>query len=213
MITLKDTLNKIITENQFIEEALHNNFLNLTSFAEYIKPQVEKISKKEVTISALKMTLSRISKEQLNIQQKAFRFNFEDFFVRKDISIVTLEKNLSTLKFVNKIYKESLALESEYLSITQWVKEISIIFSKNLKSLIFNWINEKYIKYNLENLWMIWIHLSKEMMSEVWMFYDITKKMAFYNINILEIISTYTEIALILEKKDLQRWFEILSFK
>ncbi|MBT3729662.1 ACT domain-containing protein [bacterium] len=40
--------------------------------------------------------------------------------------------------------------------------------------------------------------------------YNLTKKLAFYNINIVNILSTYTEIVFVIKEKDIKKAFEVL---
>jgi len=50
MISIKDTLEEMIMNHSFLEEALFYNYLNLSSFAEYIKIKIEKDTKKQVSV-------------------------------------------------------------------------------------------------------------------------------------------------------------------
>lgn len=50
-------MKEIIQNNDFVEDGLYNNYLNLTSFWEYIKPIIEQKIQKEISVSSIKMTL------------------------------------------------------------------------------------------------------------------------------------------------------------
>jgi hypothetical protein len=50
MKSIRQYIEEIVIENSFLEDALYYNYLNLSSFSEYIKPQLEKEMQKEITI-------------------------------------------------------------------------------------------------------------------------------------------------------------------
>lgn len=206
MIWIKETLEKIILENSFLEEAMFYDFLNISSFAEYIQPQVQKITKKNITIWAIKMALCRISKNDL---KEKIRFETKDFFIKKNISIICLEKNIFTKKFLSNIEKSNF-WESEYFSIIESSKEINLVFSSEIEKNFDKKTLEKHQKIKIQNLAVVWINVWEDMTKNFWMFYEITKKLAFYWVNIIEIISTYTELCFIFEEKDLKKALEVL---
>jgi hypothetical protein len=50
MISINNAITKLINESPFLEDGLYHEYINLTSLSQYIKPQIESITKKEVTI-------------------------------------------------------------------------------------------------------------------------------------------------------------------
>lgn len=89
--SIKQTLEKIIRENDFLEDGLYNGYVNLTALAVYLLPTIQKILKKETTIGSLTMTLSRIAQ---NIQKTTIhiRIRPEDIRIRTDITYITFSK-------------------------------------------------------------------------------------------------------------------------
>ncbi len=62
MKKLSTILSDIIIGKPFLEEAIANNYLNLTAFSEYIQPYIQKELQKDVSIHAIKMALSRFAR-------------------------------------------------------------------------------------------------------------------------------------------------------
>ncbi len=62
MKKLSTILSDIIIGKPFLEEAIVNNYLNLTAFSEYIQPYIQKEFQKDVSIHAIKMALSRFAR-------------------------------------------------------------------------------------------------------------------------------------------------------
>lgn len=210
MISIKNTLEQIIMNHSFLEEALFYDYLNLSSFAEYIKTKIEKETKKQVSIGAIKMALSRISKKKMKSNIKYFRFSFDDIFVKKWVWIINIEKNPENTTILDSIHQITINKTNEYLSITQWLKEINIVYSERLEDSILSKINPSFIRLHLKDLSIIWLNLTKEMIDDVGLFYEISKRFAFYDINMVDIISTYTELCMIIKNEDVKRGLEIL---
>jgi hypothetical protein len=105
MISISKALEHIISESPFLEDALYHEYLNLSSFASYIKPRIEQITKKQVTLGSIKMSLSRYSiKQQKNITFK--RFAIEDFFIKKNIHTLYMDKNPTNLQLIAELHLE-----------------------------------------------------------------------------------------------------------
>lgn len=209
MISIKKCIESIISDNLFLEDALYNDYLNLSSFALYIYPRIKQMTKKEVTIWSIKIALSRISKEQKKIIQYN-RIYPNNIFVKKNISLISLNNSKDSHNIIKDIQSLNIWEDKNYFWVIQWITEIDIIYSQNLKLWIENLINNNKVKLRINNLWIIWIHLDKELLNTIWIIYNLSKKLTFYNINIINILSTYTEIAFIIDEKDLKKAFEIL---
>ena len=209
MISIKECVDVIVSDNLFLEDSLYNEYLNLSSFALYILPRVEQMTKKEVTIWSIKIALSRISKEkQKSIPYK--RICSDNIFVKKNISLISLNNTVNSNKLISKLHSINLWEDKNYFWVIQWVNEIDIIYSKNLKSWIEDILCNHNVKLKIDNLWAIWIHLDEELLNTMWVIYNLTKKLAFYNINIVNILSTYTEIVFVIKEKDIKKAFEVL---
>nr|MDD3720565.1 hypothetical protein [Candidatus Gracilibacteria bacterium] len=202
MISINTALDKIINESPFLEEGLYHEYINLTSFSEYIKPKIELITKKEVSIGAIKMALSRyIKNKQKIITYK--RFDLNDFFIKKHINIIYTKNNIETFNITN-INKSN----EDFITIIQGINNCSIVFNDNLKEKIEKIINKKDIILKLNNLSLIGINLDENRVNEIGIVYTITKKINFSNINIIEIITSLKEIHFLVKDEDLKKTIE-----
>lgn len=209
MKSIKTCIEEIVIENSFLEDALYYNYLNLSSFAEYIKPKLEKDLQKEVTVWAIKIALSRIAKEkQKSIENLVFKPN--NFYVKKWIEIINIWYNSDIIEKITQILNKKVDKKEYYFSIIQWNSEINIIFCEEIKDIIYKIIKEEKINISIKNLWAIWINLNEKMLETKGMFYTITKKLAFAWINVLEIVSTYKEIMIFVDEKDIKNSLNVL---
>ncbi len=209
MLKIKDAINTIVSNNAFLEDALLHSYLNISSFSEFIKPQIELLTKKEVTTSSIKMALSRISIQ--NRKKKQYRLQADTFFLRKNITVLTINKNPVGHLFVHKIYESVEKFPDEYIAVIEWKNEIDIVFSSGLSDIINTIIPDDKIKIQIADAALIGTSLSKEAIYNPWLFYTVSKKLFFFGINILQVISTYREIGIIVNSQDTKRAFEIIT--
>ena len=207
MISINKALEKIINDSPFLEDWLYNEYINLTSLSSYIKPKIELTTKKEVTIWAIKMALSRFVKEkQKTIKYE--KFTIKDFFIKKNINIIYIEKYYEDFNInqnINSLWKLK---SDDYLSIIQWWKNISIIYNDNIKEQIEKIIPESFIEMKLNDLALVWVYLDKSAINEIGVLYTLTKKINFSNINIIEIVSSFKEVHFVIKSDDLKRTIE-----
>ena len=94
MITISRTVEKIIEENSFIQEALSRGIINYAALAESIKPIIENEMKKQVKTSAIMMSLRRLTEKLERVFVKKPKFEKEAYvFVKSDLFEITIKKS------------------------------------------------------------------------------------------------------------------------
>lgn len=63
MITVPEATEKIIKRSRYLSEALSKDLINISSLARYIKPEIEEMLIKNVSTSAIIMSLKRLSEK------------------------------------------------------------------------------------------------------------------------------------------------------
>jgi hypothetical protein len=59
MKKISTVISELVRQSSFLEDGLYKGYINLTAFAESIRPFVEKETQKKVSVHAIKMALSR----------------------------------------------------------------------------------------------------------------------------------------------------------
>lgn len=209
MKSVKTCIEEIVIQNSFLEDALYYNYLNLTSFAEYIKPRLEKELVKDISVGSIKIALSRIAKEkQRSLEKIVFQTN--NFFIKKDIEILNIPYDTKTIEKITLTLNKKVDKKEYYFSIVSWNSEINIIFCSEIRDIIYEIVNENDINISIKNLGAIGIYLNERMLETKGMFYTITKKLAFAWINVMEIVSTYKEIVIFVKEEDIKESLNVL---
>lgn len=211
MISINDALKDIILGYPFIEEGLSKGIINYSAFAREIKPQIEKKLYKPATEGAIVMALKRISATLSQNNPKINNINLTDLTVRSNLSEYTFS-NSNTLPAQAAILFNAVSTKKDLLcALSQGVRETTFIVSNEIKTNVDKIFSSETLINKISNLSSITIRLPKEVTYTPGVYYQILKRLAFENINIIEVLSTYTEITIIIETKDVERAFSVLK--
>lgn len=211
MVTVPEAAKIIIKRSRYLTEAMSKGFINNSSLARYMKPEIEEMLVKKVNDSSIIMALNRLQKN-LKPQSK-----YKNIFRTKPTIII--RSNLSEINFANSEtldakYSELLNLQDGhkfFLTYSKGISESTIIASNEIIRQIKKLTeNEKTIS-EFRNLSSITIHLPKQSVNTPGVFYFFLKSLAWEGINIIEIVSTLSEFTLIFEDKDVNKAFLLLK--
>lgn len=211
MITVPEAAEKIIKRSRYLSEAMSKGFINNSSLARYIKPEIEEMVFKKVNESSIIMALNRLQKV-LKFQPK-----FINIFKTPPTMIIRsnlFEINLVNSESLNSKYIQLLKLNNEqryFLTFSKGISESTVIASNEIGNEIKKIIGEEKIISEFNNLSSITIHLPKTAAEIPAIFYFFIKSLAWERINIVEIVSTLSEFTLILEDKNVNKAFSILK--
>lgn len=212
MITVASVVEQILRKKPFLEDAINSSIINLSALARQILPEVKRETLKDVREGAVLMALKRRSK---NLEQKpgvkSVLEKSHDLIVRSNLAEFSIpntdfsaEKHQKILKLVDRQNKY-------FLTATQGVFETTIIFSRELLKEIKVILNPKKITSVFDNLSSVTIRLPGKTVLTPGVYYSILKLLAWEGINIVEVVSTFSEFTIILENKEVARAFSILK--
>lgn len=212
MITIPEVVEQIISSSLFFEEGLSEGILNYSALARKIKPEVEKKLMKSVKIGAILMAIRRlIRKRKPSSQFKKIFQTHHDLIVRSNLIEIVITNTNFTINMHKELIKLSEEEEKYFMTITEGVFETTIITSNELKYKILQVLSISKIVTQLNNLSSVTIRLPKENVYIPGLYYYFLKSLARENINVVEVVSTYTEITFILEDKVIDKAFSILK--
>lgn len=214
MVTVAHIAGKIVERRPFLEEALARGIINYAFLAESLRPEIEKELKKEVNPQAIAMALRRLS-ERLARRSKRARafvsFRETDVTVKSDLFEMTILKSQKSIDNIRRAYGLVNFSQGGFLIVTHGLYEITIIASKKYKARIQKiFSGEKALK-TIDNLSSLTVKMPIEAVEAVGPIYTVAKALNWENIAIIEIVSTLTEMTLILKEEDVSRAFGIVK--
>lgn len=213
MKTIQEAVEITIRKTPFIEEALHEKLINVSSLARIILPEVTKALKKDVKVGAVMMAINRLSPvSELRIRKNVKRLALDlgDVIVRSDLCDFTFKNTPSLLKEIAKILSKSADSNDYFLTVSQGIFETNIVTSKNLEPFVESIFKSETLINNVKDLASITIKLPKENLEQSGIYYFILKQFAWANIAVQEVISTTHEMTIVVKEEDVNETFAIL---
>jgi len=212
MVTIAHLVEKIIEQKPFLQEALSRGIVNHAALAEELKPEIEKELKKEVKFSAVNMAIRRLSEKLEKTFIKKAKFDQDsDITIKSDLIEITIYKTEDIQTQVKKLYDLVDFKRGDFLTITSGIHEVMIITNKKYEKEILELFPKKFIKKIIKNLSSITINIPLEAITTIGLFYVVTRALNWENINIVDIISTLTEMTFIINENDTARAFDALK--
>ncbi|MDY0780464.1 hypothetical protein [Tenacibaculum sp. IB213877] len=213
MKTIQEAVEITIRKTPFIEEALNEKLINVSSLARIIMPEVAKLLKKDVKVGAVMMAINRLSPvNELRIRKniKKLALNLGDVIVRSDLCDFTFKISPTLFKKIAAILGEASDNNDLFLTVSQGIFETNIVASKSLQPMINKIFEKEQLINNVNDLASITIKLPKENLEQSGIYYFILKQFAWANISVQEVISTTHEMTIVVKEEDVNETFAIL---
>lgn len=205
---------EIIKKSPFLEEALAEGIINLSSLSRQIKPEIDEQLHKDVQIGAIVMALKRLSPKfdpNLKIKVKKVINRLGDITVRSKITYFTFENSETIIDKQAELLKGLKGKKDTFFAFSQGVYETTIILSDSEKNGVESIFATETLVQATKGLSSITIKLPRENADTSGIYYFILKKIAWEGINILDIISTTHEFTIIVNDESVDRAFSILK--
>lgn len=202
MLKISDIIKEILENDEEAYFACQRGILNFSAYAREIKKDLENRAKKSVNLKSVIVGLSRLVKDLKAPPGSLLSETDLSLSLHSSLAEVTYEKTNQNQKILNEVYQTAAQGHENYLVATQGLSEITIIGSqKAVAELKRNHKNTKPIFYK-ENLAGITVKFPEEFIKVPNMLFALEKRLAVKRINIIELVSTYTELTFIIDKKD-----------
>ena len=214
MVTIAEAVDSIIKRKPFIEGALSEGLINLSSLARQIKPEIESKINRPVKEGAIVMALKRLAPTfdvKMNVKIKDVLHHFGDIIVRSNLADYTFKNSDTLITRQSELLQLISDRKEIFHTISKGVFETTIVISDSIRDELLELFSREELVSKTENLSSITIKLPKENIKISGVYYFIFKKIAWEGINILEVISTTNEFTIILNDDDVDRAFTVLK--
>jgi len=213
MITIAQIIEDQIKKGSFLEEALIKGIINYSSLARKLQPIVEEKLVKNVKEGAIVMALKRVSLRLKSTLPKSENIlgDLGDITIRSNLVDYTFSNSPTIGGAQNKILEKTEGRKDIFITISHGVSQITVIASEALEDEIKKIFKDETPICTLQNLSSLTVRIPTEATKTPGVLYSILKVLAWEGINMIETISTYTELTLVLETKDIERAFSLLK--
>jgi hypothetical protein len=202
-----------ISRSPFLEEALADNLINISSLARQMQPEIEKQLGKSIQTGAIVMAINRRPVQaafRISKSIREFMVRLGDIIVRSDLRDYTFE-NSTGLNTCNRVLIDEIAGEKDiFCTISQGVFETTLVVSNLLAPRIREIFKNEKLLASKEKLSSVTIRLPESNTEVSGIYYFLLKQLAWIGINICEVISTSNEVTLVVSEKDIHKAFALL---
>jgi len=157
---------------------------------------------------ALRRFSDEIKKERSNIKQ--FDYSSE-IIMKTNVCDVSVQKKSSLIPKLKSLYSIVDFEKGDTLNIILGSYEISIVANEKYKNKILKFLKDEKILHKESNLVALTMRFSDDFINTPGVIFTIIRKLAWENINIYEVVSTLTELTLILKEKDSLKAYDALQ--
>lgn len=210
MITISQAVETILYHDDVALEAARKGWLNLSSYARAIRPQVENTLIKDVQEGSIVTALSRIVAD-LPQQPATIQDVIQSFSVHSNLEGMTYERSEDISTQIREIYRQVAATNKSFLTVTQGINEITIVAEASVARHFREKLRQAHTVYDKPNLVGITVKFAPENLEIPNLIFMLTRRLAYRDINIIEIVSTATELTYVIEKRDVATALEQLQ--
>jgi len=212
MVTVAHIVERIVRERPFLQEALSRGIVNHAALANEILPEIERELRKPVTFSAVNMAVRRLSERLERSFVQRVRFDAStDITIRSDIVEICVFKSDDVQARIKNLYDLVDFKKGDFLTVTQGINEMLVLTNRVHEAKVRKLLPLRVIKKVIKGLSSVTIRIPLESIETVGLFYLLSRALAWENINIIEIVSTMTEMTLIIREEDTSRAFTCLK--
>jgi len=214
MVTIPQVVEKIISTQPFLTEALVEGLINISSLARKIQSQVEQNVKKPVKIGAIIMALNRLAPSlevKIDPGLKEVITNVGDIIVRSQLADFTYKNSNTLIEKHTELLKSIGPNQEFFYTMVQGVFESNLVVSKSLKEKVEETFAGEYLISKSESLSSVTLKLPSSNSQQLGFYYFILKSIAWAGINIQEVVSTTNEFTLVVNDVDIDKTFSVLK--
>ncbi len=214
MKTISSVVEQYIKKKPFLQSALAQGIINLTSLSRIVKPEIEEELGKDIRNGAIVMALKRLSDDL------EFRATHKIIKVLKNIGEITVRSSLTDYTYLASdtiLVQQAKLLEAinenqdVFYTSSRGVNEINIVISNLMDATVEALFKAEKCTQKAEELSSITVKLPAENVSVPGIYYFIFQRLAWEGIVLYEVISTTNEFTILVNDDQVDIAFKTIK--
>ena len=214
MKTISSVVENYIKSKPFLQTALAQGIINLTSLSRTIRPDIEEQLGKDVRNGAIVMALKRLSAEL------EFRATHRILKVLKNVGEITVRSSLTDYTFLisdtilnkqAKLLQEINENKDVFYTSSRGVNETNIVVSNSMNAIVEEIFKDEKRTQKIDKLSSISVKLPEENVVIPGIYYFIFQRLAWEGIILHEVISTTNEFTIIVGEDQIDIAFKVIK--
>lgn len=214
MKTISSVVENYIKSKPFLQSALAQGIINLTSLSRIIKTEIEDQLGKEVRNGAVVMALKRLSDDlEFRATHKIVKTlkNIGEITVRSSLNDYTFKMSDSLLQNMALLITKIGDNKNAFYTSSRGVNETTIVVSNNIAKDVEDVFRHERLIEKIENVSSITVKLPKENVTIPGIYYFIFQRLSWEGVNIYEVISTTYEFTILVGEDQIDRAFKVIK--
>lgn len=212
MISVPEEVERIIKKSQYLEDMLARDLVNLSSLAREIQPKIEERLYKKVSIGSIVMALKRLSKK---LATKPYNVDISehlgDIIVRSKLVEITYQNSKTLQSGLINVLEQYEDRSELFVNFSRGTFETTIICNQSILDEIKEILEDEELIAEFPKLGSLTIKLDEQVVGIKGVYYTILQVLAREGINVFEVVSTFKEITILVDEKDVDIAFSLLK--
>ncbi|MDQ6985266.1 MAG: hypothetical protein Q9M91_05535 [Candidatus Dojkabacteria bacterium] len=213
MTTIPTKVQEIVERSVFIKDAISKGLLNLSAYSREIKPKIEQSLMKSASEASILMALKRYSEsihyEDLKLPD--FSKHYGEISLRSGLFEITYTNSKTLYSKISELYK--MIPENAYLTFIKGVWQTTLIASLDIKDEIIGALKNEEIETEWSKLSSMTIKLKAGHIEQPGIISHVLQILSWEGINIIEVVSTWDELTIILQNSQVELAFKTIQGK
>lgn len=207
MRKVSDVVREIVLSSETELTALSRGVLNLSAYAKRILPEVERRSRKPVQLGSVVVALSRFA-GTVELEDPLLPvIILESIAVKSGLSEIAFSKTSENKARAQVLYQNKDLAQADFLTITHGIGEISIFLPEILAAKVLRVFGNEKPRVMLHDLAALTVTFGEQYIQQSNVYFALLRHLAVKQINIVELISTFTELTFLVHQEDLNELF------
>lgn len=210
MVTVSHVVKKLLNNKKFLQESIHQGVISHPSLAKKLKPEIEEELGEEVKLSAIIMALRRYEEKIKTIGIREFYY-FSEIGMRTNFCYIVAYESSSLLPKILTLYHVIDFKKGGFLNISHGLYQVGIVTNEKYKEKLLDLLKLEDIVHEISDVVIISLTYSKDFTFTPGVLYDVVRFLTWENINLLNVLHTPMNLFLLVNEKDAERCYHILS--
>ena len=210
--TISQCVKELLDASPFLNEAIAHGIVSFSNLSRFIQPRVEALYGAPVKLSAIVMAARRHAEELAAGQEGHRRQKIEyEITMKTRIYDVNLRRSDSFLSSLSRLHEAVRLVEGAFLNVTIGSHEVAIAVSDSLKDELERLIVGEDVIHRKDDMVALTISFKSLFLQTPGVLYLATRRLAWEDINLTEIISTMDELTFVIEREDSMKAYKVLQ--
>jgi aspartokinase len=205
MFTITDRVAQRLAHSPYLRDALARGLVNMSALARELQPDIAKDLKKPVSEPAVLMALKRLSDSLTSVTSQHAHQHFGELSLRSDLTQLTVTNSERLGPTMAEILTWTRKDQSSFFIFARGSYETSMVFSLGLRSVVESWMAHERVTQGREDLTAITLQRRNRQPGESNMLHVPLQILAWEGIDVLDVISSSSEITMLIPTGDTER--------